>query len=156
MLNSIPRIVFTWLYSMDSESHSRGEEKGSVCRSCREEGWWQELGAPLPRVQGQQRDKTVPLKGSLQVECHSPNKEAGALDLCLGSPLSEKHFVGKGGSFARISVTSWREHFVWSQLGFSPDRRLLVIPPRACLQEASHIMRSHAQICPWWSPVGSC
>lgn len=86
-------------------------------------------------MRGQQRDKTVPLKGSLHVECPSPNKEVRALDLCLGSRLSEKCLGCKGGGFLRVSAVSWREHFVWSQLGFSPDRGLLAILPCACLQE---------------------
>lgn len=65
--------------------------------------------------------------------------------------------MGKGGSSARISVISWRERFVWSQLGFSNDRGLLVIPPSDCLQEAEdrslRFKLRKAGAGPWSSPT---
>lgn len=37
------------------------------------------------------------------MECHSLNKEAGELDLYLGSPFSLKILLGKGRIFAGVS-----------------------------------------------------
>lgn len=37
------------------------------------------------------------------MECHSLNKEAGELDLCLRSPFSERILLDKGRFFAGVS-----------------------------------------------------